>query len=189
MSIDSLNRTLGRLETSAKNTVNTSGGSISYSPVVDTMPIPTTTRRRGGQSDRFGDGLGNMINGMRLSKATKMGLGFGAHFTGLIGEKLQDSGYNDLGGDFNILSSTLGGAAAGSLFGPWGAAIGGFTGAITGCINEMSKFEEAVRKASAELAKLSKEEQASYDEFRNNISFTDTQKEINANWENPVKLE
>lgn len=87
MSIDSLNRTLGRLETSAKNAVNTSGGSISYSPVVDTMRVPTT-RRRGGQSDRFGDGLGNMINGMRLSKSTKMGLGFGAHFTGLIGEKL-----------------------------------------------------------------------------------------------------
>lgn len=89
MSIESLNRTLGRLETSAKNAVNTSaGGSVSYSPVVDTMRVPTTTRRRGGQSDRFGDGLGNMINGMRLSKATKMGLGFGAHFTGLIGEKL-----------------------------------------------------------------------------------------------------
>lgn len=94
-----------------------------------------------------------------------------------------------MGGGFNILSSTLGGAAAGSLFGPWGAAIGGLTGAITGCINEMTKFEEAVKKASEELAKLSKEEQASYDEYRNDIRFTDTQKEIKTNWEDPVKLE
>lgn len=102
-----------------------------------------------------------------------MGLAVGGHFAGMIGQSLQEAGYEKAGGAFNILGGTLGGAASGAMMGgPFGAAIGGMVGMITTTTSELTKMAKAAEEAAAKLNALGRSEQGQWFEHQNDQRLT-----------------
>ena len=101
-----------------------------------------------------------------------MSLAIGGHFAGMIGQSLQDAGYERAGGAFNILGGTLGGAASGVAFGPFGIAIGGMVGMITTTTAELTKMAKAAEEAAAKMNALGRSEQGQWFEYQNDQRLT-----------------
>ena len=103
----------------------------------------------------------------------RMGLAVGGHFAGMIGQSLQEAGYEKAGGAFNILGGTLGGAASGAMMGgPFGAAIGGMVGMITTTTAELTKMAKAAEEAAAKMNALGRSEQGQWFEHQNDQRLT-----------------
>lgn len=130
MSIDQLNRTLGKIELNAKHaaqlaTSTPRGNGVAGIPDASVVPFI------GG--DRGWNGFGEWIKANRLSRPTKMGLHLGAVQLGNLATVLEneDGTPNIASGTASFLSGILGGAATGSLLGPHGAVIGAVIGGFS----------------------------------------------------------
>lgn len=103
----------------------------------------------------------------RQIRRARMGLAISGHYAGMIGQSLQDAGYQRAGGAFNVLGGTLGGAASGAAFGPYGVIIGGFVGAASTATAEISKMAKAAEEAATKMNALGRSEQDQWFEFQN----------------------
>ena len=118
-----------------------------------------------------------------------MSLAIGGHFAGMIGQSLQEAGYERAGGAFNVLGGTLGGAASGVAFGPFGIAIGGMVGMITTTTAELTKMAKAAEEAAAKMNALGRSEQGQWFEYQNDQRLTALQKMVEGSELDPNKLE
>lgn len=84
----------------------------------------------------------------------KMGLAFGGHFASMIGQSLQDAGYEKPGAAMNILGGVMGGAASGAFAGPVGMAIGALVGGAATAASEIKRMSDASEQAAAALERL-----------------------------------
>ena len=111
----------------------------------------------------------NDVNELReRAMGVRRGLAVGGHFAGLIGQSLQEAGYQRAGGAFNIMGGTMGGAASGAMMGGmWGAAIGGMIGMITTTTSELAKMAKAAEEAATKMNALGRSEQDQWFEFQN----------------------
>lgn len=105
-------------------------------------------------------------------RESQRNLAVGGHFASMIGQSLQDAGYQKTGGAFNILGGTLGGAASGAAFGPYGVIIGGFVGAASTATAEISKMAKAAEEAAAKMNMLGRSEQGQWFEYQNDQRLT-----------------
>ena len=107
------------------------------------------------------------------ARRIRMGIAVGGHFAGMLGHSLQEAGYQQAGGVFNILGGTMGGAASGAMVGgPFGAAIGGMVGMITTTTSELSKMAKAAEEAAAKMNALGRSEQGQWFEYQNDQRLT-----------------
>ena len=114
------------------------------------------------------------VNELReRARGVRRGLAVGGHFAGLIGQSLQEAGYQRAGGAFNILGGTMGAASSGAMMGGlWGAAIGGMIGMITTTTSELSKMAKAAEEAATKMNALGRSEQDQWFEFQNDQRLT-----------------
>jgi TP901 family phage tail tape measure protein len=92
-----------------------------------------------------------MTSGQAAGKIGQLALGLSIMTTGLItAYNATDQTTRSMG----ILMSAVGGAAAGSAFGPWGAAIGGVVGALGGLVAGLHNAKSAVKTSRADYSKL-----------------------------------
>lgn len=75
----------------------------------------------------------------------------GAAGLGLVAASTQVTN-TKISGLMSVLGSAGMGAAAGAAFGPWGIAIGGAAGALTGLIGSIGKSKDAMKKAAPVVA-------------------------------------
>ena len=139
MSIDQLNRTLGKIELNAKHasqliSIPRGSGAVG---IPDASVVPFMG---GGWN-----GFGNWIKANRLSRPTKMGLHFGAVQLGNLASVLEgeDGSPTAASATASILSGILGGASAGSLLGPKGAAVGAIVGGFSAAAKAIEQFTRA----------------------------------------------
>ena len=124
------------------------------------------------------------------ARRLRMGVAVGGHFAGMLGHSLQEAGYQQAGGAFNILGGTMGGAASGAMVGgPWGAAIGGMIGMITTTTSELSKMAKAAEEAAMKMNMLGRSEQGQWFEYQNDQRLTALQKMVEGSELDPNKLE
>ena len=95
-------------------------------------------KREGERIDRLNE----------FDRRDRMGLAIGGHFASMIGSSLQEAGYQRAGGAFNVIGGTLGGAASGAVFGPYGVLIGAAVGTITSVASELKKLGDAAEEAT-----------------------------------------
>lgn len=119
-----------------------------------------------------------------------MGIAVGGHFAGMLGQSLQDAGYEKAGGVFNVLGGTMGAAASGAMAGGvFGAAIGGMIGVITTTTSELTKMAKAAEEAAAKMNALGRSEQGQWFEHQNDQRLTALQKMVEGSELDPNKLE
>ncbi len=119
----------------------------------------------------------------------RMGLATGGHFAGMIGQSLQDAGYEQLGAGFNVIGNTLGASASGAMVGgPWGAAIGGIIGLATSLTAEMGKLRDAADKAAEALYSVQRKEATSYIEYRRDMKMDALSRAVDASLKKPEDL-
>ena len=119
----------------------------------------------------------------------RMGLAMGGHFAGMIGQSLQDAGYDSAGAGFNVIGNTLGAAASGAMAGgPWGAAIGGLVGLTTSLTAEMRKLQEAASAAADALYQVQKKEMSSYIDYKRDTKMDALSKAVEASLKKPEDL-
>lgn len=123
MSIDQLNRTLGKIELNAKHAAAASPASVR---AMAGVPDASVVSMFGGGWNGFGE----WIKANRLSRPTKMGLHFGAVQLGNLSQTLEEGGFGLGSAITGIGSSALQGASVGSLFGGKAAGYGALFGAI-----------------------------------------------------------
>ena len=105
-------------------------------------------------------------------RESQRNLAVAGHFSSMIGQSLQDAGYQRAGGAFNVLGGTLGGAASGAAFGPYGVIIGGFVGAASTATAEISKMAKAAEEAATKMNALGRSEQDQWFEYQNDQRLT-----------------
>lgn len=172
MSIDQLNRTLGKIELNARHArqLTSIPRGAGYVGIPDASVVPFM--------GAGWNGFGEWIKANRLSRPTKMGLHFGAVQLGNLASVLEgeDGSPTAASATASILSGILGGASAGSLLGPKGAAVGAIVGGFSAATKAIEQFTKAALDAAQKLSDI----QNSYKKLEESEKMSDFQKRIAA---------
>ena len=130
----------------------------------------------------------NTLRGRRDRR--RMGIAVGGHFAGMIGQSLQDAGYEKAGGVFNVLGGTMGAAASGAMVGGvFGAAIGGLIGMTSSLTSEFAKLRNATENLTKQIEKNLADAFKSLERHETDNEMEDLRNTLHDEWTNLDSVE
>lgn len=109
-------------------------------------------------ADKAMKGIGGLSKALDFMGKHTLAIGLTAGVAGsLLGEassKLEEAGHSSAASVTSVAANIAQFAGLGSLFGPWGIAIGGVFGAVTGLIDVFKKSEITIQSLQKEYEKL-----------------------------------